>query len=263
MSELFTTVFVHPTFNILLVFVYVFTSWGLSGALGWAILSLSALSRIVLNPVYKKQSQMAVQMELLRPEIEELQKKYKEEPQKLQQEQMKLYQKHGLNPASSCLLGLIQIPIGIALFQVLIKFLQSKPAELAKHMKEVAYVDFLKTVSIDPHFFGFNLSIAPSHYQQVGIHYLLLPLITAGLQYVQITRSMPQSAVKKTEKKPEEQENFQAVFQKQMKIMFPIMVGYFSYILPSGLAIYWNVLSVISILQAPSMVKKHGTNNSK
>lgn len=248
MGELFTTLFINPTFNILLVFMYVFSTWGLPGSLGWAIIALTALFRMASNPFYKKQAQMAVQMELLRPEIEKLQKQYKEEPQKLQQEQMKLYKEHNINPATSCLGALIQLPIILALYRVLLKFFQTDISKIPAMLNKIAYADFLKGLPIDPHFLGFNLSVAPSHYAQNGIYYLAVPVVTAFLQYVQVVKTQPKKTAPATK---EEQESFQAVFQKQMKVMFPIMIGYFSYILPVGLALYWNVFSLISILQTP------------
>lgn len=247
MGELFTTLFINPTFNILLVFMYVFSTWGIPGSLGWAIIALTALFRMASNPFYKKQAHMAVQMELLRPEIEKLQKQYKEEPKKLQEEQMKLYKDNNINPAASCVGAIIQLPVILALYQVLLKFFQTDILKISAMLNKIAYADFLKNLPIDPHFLGFNLSVAPSLYAQNGYQYLAIPLVTAFLQYLQVVKTQP----KKSATKPEDKDSFQAVFQKQMKVMFPIMIGYFSYILPVGLALYWNVFSIISILQTP------------
>jgi YidC/Oxa1 family membrane protein insertase len=113
---------------------------------------------------------------------------------------------------------------------------------------------------------GFNLGIAPATFQHNGLHYLVIPALTAFLQYYQLKVATPApkkveedpKALKKLEdkdgKKPEP--SFQEVFQKQSKFMFPLMVGYFSYILPVGLALYWNVFSLFSILQAKEKIWK-------
>lgn len=250
-GDIFNVLLINPTYNILLLFIFVFSSWGLPGSLGLAITALTSVFRLAFNPMYKKQAEMAVHMEELRPKIEKLQKKYKDQPQKLQQEQMKLYQEKGLNPASGCLIALIQLPIILALYRVLLQFFETSSSEITALLNKVAYADFLKDLPIDPMFLGFNLGVTPSQYQEYGMFYLIVPVVTAVLQYFQIIKTQPKPAPKKESDKKDgkDTENFQAVFQKQMKIMFPIMIAYFSYILPVGLALYWNVFSLFSILQ--------------
>ena len=266
-GNIFHILLINPIFNILLVFIFVFSTWALPGALGWAIIALTSMFRIAFSPLYKKQMHMATQMEVMRPKLEALQKKYKGDPKKIQQEQLKLYQEHGINPASGCLLAIIQIPLVIALYQVLLSVFQGNNlAHISELTKKTAYFEFLRITHIDPQFLGFNLGIAPSTFNQNGLYYLIIPVLTAFLQYLQLQVATP--SVKKTpdsdkelakkDGKPGEkkEESFQEVFQKQSKFMFPLMVGYFSYILPVGLALYWNVFSLFSILQAKEKVWK-------
>lgn len=250
-GTIFNIVLINPTFNLLLVFIFLFSSWSIPGALGWSIILLTTLFRLAFNPFYKKQAEMALHMEELRPKIEQLQKKYKEDPKKLQQEQMALYKERGINPASGCLIALIQLPVILALYQVLLKIFQTKEGVLTVFLDKVAYADFLKHLPLDPHFLGFNLGVAPSQYQQYGWYYLIIPLVTAALQYFQVVAAQPKKKEEEKAIKPttDDKESFQAVFQKQMKVMFPIMIGYFSYILPVGLALYWNIFSLFSIVQ--------------
>ncbi len=247
-GTLFNVLLINPIFNLLLVFMFVFTSWNLPWSLGWSIIALTTVFRLAFNPFYKKQAEMALQMEELRPKIEAVQKKYKDQPQKLQQEQMKLYQEKGINPAAGCLIALVQLPIILALYQVLLKFFETDIHEIGKLLESVAYADFLKGLPIDPWFMGFNLSATPSQFQEFGAYYLLIPVITAALQYFQIVKTQPQRK-EEPKKDGKQDDSFQSVFQKQMKVMFPIMIGYFSYVLPVGLALYWNVFSLFSILQ--------------
>ena len=256
-GTLFNTILIQPIFNILLVFMFVLSTWRIPGALGFSIIGLTALFRLIFAPMYKKQIEMAMHMEELRPQLEKIQKKYKGNAQKIQQEQLKLYQARGLNPASGCLVGLLQIPLVIALYQVLLKVFEKDGAKYFTDLTtQMAYTNFLRIKSIDPWFFGFNLAYTPSQFQQHGPHYLLIPIITAALQYWQIastqkaTPKKQESAEKDTKDGKPREESFQEVFQKQSKFMFPMMVGYFSYILPVGLALYWNVFSLFSIFQA-------------
>ena len=257
MGELFNLLLVHPTINLLLVFLFLFNLLRIPGAFGFAILAITAAIRLIFHPLYKNQMKMAQQMEEIKPELDQLSKKYKNDKQRLQQEQLKLYQTKGLNPASGCLGGIIQIPIFIALYQVLRLFLEGKSVKtVISQVNDAAYFDFVKISTLNPHFFGFDLSVPPSQFQQFGYHYLLIPLVTAGLQYLQITLQQPAKKknaikpVKQNEKSNESKpEDFQQMMSKQMRLMFPLMIGYFSYILPAGLALYWNIFSLISIAQ--------------
>src|SRR5690625_3726641 len=80
--------------------------------------------RIILIPLFFKQIKAMRGMQVMQPELQALQKKYKnrKDPasrQKMQEEMMALYRKHGTNPFSSCLPILAQSPIFFALFRVL------------------------------------------------------------------------------------------------------------------------------------------------
>lgn len=102
-------------------FIYKFVhNWGLT------IIILTVLLRIILFPLNHKSLKAMKKMSDLAPEIQKLQKKYKDDPQKLQQEMMKLYAEHGANPMSGCLPIIVQIPIFIALYNVLMVTVELK-----------------------------------------------------------------------------------------------------------------------------------------
>lgn len=262
MGDIFHIILVNPTANILLLFLYIFASLNIPGAFGWAILALTSTVRLIFNPFYEKQTKMAQEMAALKPHMEQLEKKYKNDKQQLQKEQLKLYQERGLNPAAGCIVAIVQIPFFIALYQVILMFLNGNTQKAIDNINKSVYFDVLKISKIDPWFFGFSLTTAPSHFKEVGWYYLLVPVVTAFLQYYQVkiqqspsTPSAPQKEIKKVEKKDQKKDkkggsdDFQSIMQKQMLFMFPLMIGYFSYILPVGLAIYWNIFSLFSIYQ--------------
>ena len=92
----------------------------LSGVLpsyGLAIIIMTIVVRIVLSPVTYKSYLSQAKMKVLRPEIDELNKKYKDNAMKKQQETMKLYSKTGVSPLSGCIPALLQIPVFYALFR--------------------------------------------------------------------------------------------------------------------------------------------------
>lgn len=265
MGNIFDILLVNPFINVLLVFYYVFTLWHLPGAFGWAIIALTSSIRIVFNPFYAKQIEMASKMQEIKPRMSKLQAKYKDDKTKLQQEQMKLYQEVGVNPTAGCLVALVQIPIIFALYNVLQTFLNNGGLEkVSGKINAVVYADFLKVSNIDSWFLWYDLGVNPSAFAQHGYHYLAIPLITGGLQYWQGILAQPNTAPKKDElaetggknknkdkkdEKPSASEDFQKAMSTQMKYMLPVMIGYFSYVLPVGLALYWNVFSLFSILQ--------------
>jgi YidC/Oxa1 family membrane protein insertase len=108
---------------IVLHFFYNYThNWGV------AIILLTVLIRIIFFPLNHKSLKAMKKMADLAPEIKKLQKKYKDDPQKLQQEMMKLYAEHGANPMSGCLPIIVQIPVFIALYNVLMVTVELKNA---------------------------------------------------------------------------------------------------------------------------------------
>lgn len=88
-------------------------AWGLS------IVGLVVLIRIILIPLFVKQIKSQRNMQLIQPQVKEIQKKYAGDRERTSQELMKLYKETGTNPLSSCLPILAQAPIFFALFQVL------------------------------------------------------------------------------------------------------------------------------------------------
>jgi YidC/Oxa1 family membrane protein insertase len=84
---------------------------------GLAIIVMTIVVRIVLSPVTYKSYLSQAKMKVLRPEIDELNKKYKDNAMKKQQETMKLYSKTGVSPLAGCIPALLQIPVFYALFR--------------------------------------------------------------------------------------------------------------------------------------------------
>ncbi len=84
---------------------------------GLAIIFFTILVRIVMSPVTYKSYLSQAKMKVLRPEITEINEKYKSNPLKRQQETMALYSKAGVNPMAGCLPALMQLPVFYALFQ--------------------------------------------------------------------------------------------------------------------------------------------------
>jgi len=272
---IFDPFFFHPIINILVLFYKFFLFLKIPGAFGLAVVLLTVFIRLLLNPFFKQQLETAKKMQELKPHLDKLSQKHKKDPKTLQQEQLKLYQQAGINPASGCLFMLIQMPVFIALYNTLSKFLLNGGAttKLIAEINGFLYTPFLHIQSINPWFYGFNLAISPAKAGQW--YYYLIPVITGILQYLQVQVSMPQQSSTdnskatlatasvdnktldgaKNEEKKEDSGDFQKAMNTQMKFIFPLMIGWFSYTLPVGLSLYWNIFSLFSIIQYRQLKK--------
>ena len=267
---IFDPFFAHPILNLLVVFYKLFLLVKLPGAFGFAIIALTVAVRLLFQPFFQKQIETAKKMQDLKPHLDNLSTKHKNDQKQLQAEQLKLYQQHGINPTSGCLVMIIQLPVFIALYNTLNLFLANGQAEKTiATINKVLYLPILKIQSIDPWFFGLDLVKTP---KQMGTWlYLLVPLITGILQYFQAQASMPQVNTtapvvqpgKDKDKKPNGQGDFQKAMNTQMKYMFPLMIGYFSYTLPVGLALYWNIFSIMGIMQYRKVNNKSQMSDKK
>ena len=92
---------------------------------GWSIVLLTVAIRAVLLPLTVKQFHSMRRLQVLQPQLKEIQNKYKEDKQRQQQELMKFYKENNVNPLASCLPMLAQLPVFISLFYMLRKNLRS------------------------------------------------------------------------------------------------------------------------------------------
>jgi YidC/Oxa1 family membrane protein insertase len=111
-----------PLFHIL-QFLHSFT-----GNYGVAIILLTVGVRVIFIPLTHKSYRSMKDMQALQPQLQALQKKYKEDRQRLQREMMELYQKNKVNPVGGCLPMILQIPVFVALFNVLYTTIEIRQA---------------------------------------------------------------------------------------------------------------------------------------
>ena len=92
---------------------------GSLGDWGMSIIVVTIIFRVLISPLMHKQTKSSYQMQKFQPKIKAIQDKYANDPQRLQEETQKLYAEAHFNPLAGCLPMLFQMPIFIALFQVL------------------------------------------------------------------------------------------------------------------------------------------------
>lgn len=250
-NNLFNTILIIPILNILVGIYKLFLTLGAPGALGFSLIFLTVVIRIALYPLTASQIKSAHKLNKLKPHLDELSKKHKGDKQRLHQEQLKLYQEAGINPAAGCLPLLIQMPILIALYNLFFRLLNSSNLTLVtEEINKVVYFPFLKISSLDLSFFGLNLASKPSDWQKIGWWLLAVPAITAVLQYWQTKLMTPRGeSLGQAPNKEKQEEDMGAVMQKQMFVMMPLMIGFFSYSFPLGLSLYWNTFTLFGIIQ--------------
>lgn len=253
--EIFNLIFFAPVINILVLIYQGLTAIHIPGALGFSIVFLTILIRVLVWPFMASQIKATKKMADLKPHLDVLKEKHKGDKQALAQAQMALYKEHGVNPADGCLPALIQIPIFIALYQAIINILPGAGGNIS-HINTLLYSPQLKLPSyLDPNFFGLNLGFKPSEFGSNGVLLLLVPLVTAGLTFVQskMTLSKPiknlASSPAKDGKEKQGMEESMGQMQSQMVYLMPIMIGYFAFSFPIGLAIYWNTYTILGIIQ--------------
>lgn len=191
---------------------------------GLAIIVMTILVRIVLSPVTYKSYLSQAKMKVLRPEINELNEKYKDNPMKKQQETMKLYSKAGASPMSGCLPALMQIPVFYALFQFF-------PSAFELRQKGFLWADDLSSYD--------TIAELPFTIPFYGDHVSLFPILASIAIFIYMMMTTGQTM-----------QNTQQPGMPNMKfIMYlsPLMMLFFFNNYASGLSLYYFTSNVITI----------------
>lgn len=191
---------------------------------GIAIIVMTIIVRIALSPVTYKSYLSQAKMKVLRPEMDELNEKYKDNAMKKQQETMKLYSKAGVNPMSGCVPALMQLPIFYALFQFF-------PSAFSLRQEGFLWADDLSSYD--------TIASLPFEIPFYGDHVSLFPILAsiAILIYMQMTTGQTMA-------------NAQQPGMPNMKfIMYlsPLFMLVFFNNYASGLSLYYFVSNLITI----------------
>lgn len=111
------------------------------GNYGWAIIILTICVRVPFIPILNKSQQSMKKMQKIQPMMAELKEKYKNDAQKLQKETMALYKKYKVNPVGGCLPMFLQIPVFIALYNVLLSAIELRGAPFALWITDLSVKD--------------------------------------------------------------------------------------------------------------------------
>lgn len=241
-SQLFIGIFYAPLYNLLVFLMSVFGS-----SLGFAIVAITVLIRIVL--LYPQHKMMVSQKKLqaVQPKIKEIQDKYKGQQQVLGMKLMELYKKEKVNPMGSCGFLLIQMPILIVVYNIILSI-----KDPSNYYHIYAFLSTFDMTSINYNFFGLDLLSSG------GINGAILAVTVAGIQFLQIKLSLDHNKKNNKsvvlEKKQGESNYSQFMPDPEMMNKFmlygmPAMVLVFTFSLIAGVGIYWGISTLFMLLQ--------------
>lgn len=233
MGNLFHVIFYEPLYN-LLVFIY--------GVMpikdfGLAVIIITIIVKLILYPFSQQSIKAQRSMMEIQPKLEEIKEKHKEDKQAQAQATIKLYQENKVNPFSSCLPMLVQLPFLFALYRVFIDGLNNNGVtNLYPFIKNPGTINSVS--------FGFLDLAIPS----------LILAILAGLAQFFQTKLLQ---VKKPETKNQgaADESIMSTVNKQMLFMMPIITVLVGSQLPGGLVLYWLITTLLTILQQKITLK--------
>jgi YidC/Oxa1 family membrane protein insertase len=183
----------------------------------WSIVGLTVIVRMLLVPLTVKQIHSMQNMQRHAPQMKELQKKYKGDRQKLNEELMKFYKENNINPASSCLPLVAQIPIFIGLFYTLRNFAKEADKPMS-NLGDLSWLHFLPSVAekASAHWSGWILIVI----------YVLSQLASTYF----MSGTMQQS-------------------QRVLMMVLPVVFVPFIISFPAGLVLYWMTTNLWTVGQ--------------
>jgi YidC/Oxa1 family membrane protein insertase len=232
-GQLFHFVFFEPIYNILIL-IYQAVHVVLPGAaFPLAIVILTVLIRCALIPLTRKQLQSTRKMQMLQPQLKELQARYRSDPQRLMREQQALYRENGVSMYGGCLPLLVQMPFLYALFFSFNELLRDSLATINKDL--YPFVPKLSQPP-DPHFLWTSLT-TPDPYH-------ILPVLAGILTFFQLRMAMPYR-----KKEPGAQADVMTQSTQTTQYIMPFVTVFIGWAVPSGLALYWTISTAFSALQ--------------
>lgn len=252
------------------------------GSYGEAIILLTLVVMVLLMPLTLKATRSTIKMTQVQPELKKLQKKYKDDRETLNQEMMKLYSENGINPVGGCLPMLAQLPVFLVLFQVLrglARRISDQPFfEAANLVRESNGLTVAAGNEISPRFISEDTEM----YQNLagstemkfgpfdlaaeardvlgdsiirGIPYVLLIILVVGTSYYQQRQVSSRRGNDAPVMNPQQ--------QMLLKVL-PLLSGFWSFLFPAGLVLYWATSNTFRIGQQAYITRQiYGVETEK
>ena len=189
---------------------------------GWVVLLLTIFIRLVTSPLTYSSYLSSAKMKVLKPELDEIKKKFGDDQQGFAMEQMKLFREAGVNPLGGCIPALLQIPIFFALYSFFNSNISLR-GQAFLWSKDLSSYDIIATLPFNiPMGFGNHISL-----------FTLTAVITSLIMSVYNMSMTP------TQDNPA---------LKYMPYIFPVMLLFIFNSLPSALTWYYTVSNIVTLL---------------
>ncbi len=265
--SIFDQLIIQPIFNLLIALYAVIPG----GDFGIAVIIFTILVRIALYPLLKKQLHQTKAMRKLQPELVRIKKEAKGNRQLESKRMLELYKEHNINPFRPIGILLIQLPIFIALYCVILVF-TNKREEIGKFTYDfLENLAPIKQLIEHPDMFNekllgvVDLTKSAINNNGVDIFLVLLAVVAAYTQYIMSKQTMPQQESKKrlrdimaeaAEGKTSSQSEMNAVMMTKMIKFLPIFMFFIMISIPGAIALYYGVSNIVAVLQQSRILKK-------
>jgi len=236
-KSLVTQILYQPLFNILMLFYVYFPGHDF----GIAIIILTLIIRLILYPSYVKTLLSQQTLKKIQPQIDEIRKLHSKDQAKQSEELMKVYQSNKVNPLSSCLPLLIQLPILYALYRVFIAGLNADSLKLLYSWFPHIPTE-INTISLGfLHIKALEINLAVPN--------IYLAVIAGVAQLIQSWLMMKFNPI--TSKG-----GAAKIISTQMMYLFPVITVFIGMSLPAALALYWVATTVFTVIQQLIVMNK-------
>lgn len=202
--------------------------------IGIVIIIVTIIIRIILAPLMHKSLKGQKALSALQPKLNDLREKHKDDREAQAKAMLDLYKEHNVNPFSSCLPVLLQLPVLLALFQVLRKALNGDLAGLYSFVPNPG--------TLDPNFLGIINLTQPN---------FIFALLAGVVQFWQSRMIM------KWQGNTTSTDTTAKVMNLQMTYILPIISVVIAWRLPAGLPLYWIVTTLFAVGQQYYIQKIH------
>jgi len=230
----------------------------LTGNIAVAIILMTIIIRIILIPVFRRQTVSTKRTQMLAPEVKEIQRRFKGDRVKQQEAQRQLYSERGINPAAGCLPAILQIFLLIPMYSVFSSGLQNFNPQAMLDVFGFRIIDLQCQVEpivnavghvlnpcLDSKAFGVDWGVPEVIIGTAGSMLSglsLLAVISSLFQLVQSRMTLPPHD-------PAMADDPQYKIQRQMAYIFPFISLIYGSFLPAGLFLYWITSTIFSIAQ--------------
>lgn len=252
-TKLFSSLIYAPVYNLLIFLIKTFNS-----SLGWAIIAITIIIRAILLWPQHKMMVSQRKLQAIQPKIKEIQEQYKWNHQMLGMKMMELYKKEKVNPMWSCGFLLIQMPILLVIYNIILYI-----KDESHYYYIYSFLSNFDISSISYNFYGLDLLA------KWGIVWIFLWLSVWVVQFIQIKLSIANNKTNNNNLVLEKKKwatDYSSMMpdpetmNKFMLYGMPVMVAVFTYMFPAWLGIYWWISTTFMIFQQLIVNKKIKTS---